>query len=150
MSGNFSIGDAVELVSVEAHWSAEVGDTGKIVGFYDRMFDREAVFLVALDKNPSSRIPYKKSRLALRQDDPLPPVPDSVMYNAGQGCRLEVATLPPNANYEARVRIGVYSNTLVYQGKCTCLEPDEALQLAHDLRRMAMQIKRNQKQEQAQ
>lgn len=84
------------------------------------------------------------------EDDPLPPVPDSVMYNAGQGCRLEVATLPPNANYEARVRIGVFSNTLVYQGKCTCLEPDEALQLAHDLRRMAMQIKRNQKQEQAQ
>lgn len=86
----------------------------------------------------------------LQQDDPLPPVPDSVMYNAGQGCRLEVATLPPNANYEARVRIGVFSNTLVYQGKCTCLEPDEALQLAHDLRRMAMKIKRDQKQEQAQ
>ena len=84
------------------------------------------------------------------QDDPLPPVPDSVMYNAGQGCRLEVATLPPNADYEARVRIGVFSNTFMYQGKCTCLEPDEALQLAHDIRRMAMEIKRNQKQEQAQ
>lgn len=84
------------------------------------------------------------------EDDLLPPVPDSVTYNAGQGCRLEVAMLSPNQNYEARVRIGVFSNKFMYQGKCTCLEPDEALQLAHDLRRMAMQIKRNQKQEQAQ
>lgn len=80
------------------------------------------------------------------EDDPLPPVPGSVMYNAEQASRLEVATLPPNANYyEARIRIGVYSNAYVHQGRCTSLDPDAALQLAHDLRRMAMDIKRKQK-----
>lgn len=149
MSHAFNVGDAIEMVSTGFGWSAEVGDTGKIKAFYS-LVDGEPAYIVELDKLPGSRIAYKERRLALQQDDLLPPVPDSVMYNAGQGCRLEVATLPPNANYEARVRIGVFSNTLVYQGKCTCLEPDEVLQLAHDLRRMAMQIKRNQKQEQAQ
>lgn len=146
MVHNFKVGDAVKLINVKPGWCAEVGDTGKIITLYDRRFDGEPAYIVELDKSPGSRIPYSSRRLELL-DDPLPPVPDSVMYNAGQGCRLEVATLPPNANYEARVRIGVFSNTLVYQGKCTCLEPDEALQLAHDLRRMAMEIKRKQKRE---
>lgn len=146
MVHTFKVGDAVKFVSVRPGWSAKVGDTGKIITKYHRCLYGEPAYLVELDKSPGSRILYKGRRLELL-DDPLPPVPDSVMYNAGQGCRLEVATLPPNANYEARVRIGVYSNTLVYQGKCTCLEPDEALQIAHDLRRMAMEIKRKQKRE---
>lgn len=145
MVHTFKVGDAVKMVSVRPGWSAKVGDTGKIITLYV-LIDGEPAYVVELDKIPGTRVVYKERRLELL-DDPLPPVPDSVMYNAGQGCRLEVATLPPNANYEARVRIGVFSNTLVYQGKCTCLEPDEALQLAHDLRRMAMEIKRKQKRE---
>lgn len=86
--------------------------------------------------------------LVEEQDDPLPPAPKSVLYNArsDQGCNLEVASLKANEYYDARIRIGVWNNVGAKQGKVTCLTPDAALQLAHDLTRMAMEIKRKEKQ----
>ena len=83
----------------------------------------------------------------LQQDDPLPPVPDSVSYIKDNGYRkLEACIDPGRVLLSIRLDVNRLSgNTLGYG-----LSPDEALQLAHDLRRMAMQIKRNQKQEQAQ
>lgn len=82
-------------------------------------------------------------------DDELPPAPESVLYNArsDKGCNLEVASLKANEYYDARIRIGVWNNCGAKQGKVTCLTPDAALQLAHDLRRMAMEIKRKEKQD---
>lgn len=83
----------------------------------------------------------------IEQDDPLPPAPESVLYNvrSDRGCNLEVASLPANEYYDARIRVGVWNNCGAKQGKVTCLTPDAALQLAHDLTRMAMEIKRKEK-----
>lgn len=95
---------------------------------------------------------YRYFRLSDKPaDDPLPPAPESVLYNArsDMGCNLEVAALPANAYYDARIRIGVWNNTGAKQGKVTCLTPDAALQLAHDLRRMAMDIRRKERHVQA-
>lgn len=88
-------------------------------------------------------VPYQEE-----QDDLLPPAPESVLYNirSDQGCNLEAASLKANEYYDARIRIGVWSNRNPKQGKVTCLTPDAALQLAHDLTRMAMEIKRKEKQ----
>lgn len=81
------------------------------------------------------------------EDDPLPPVPDSVLYIKDNGSRkLEACIDPGRVLLSIKLDVNRLSgNTLGYG-----LSPDEALQLAHDIRRMAMQIKRNQKQEQAQ
>lgn len=80
-------------------------------------------------------------------DDELPPAPESVLYNAcsDHGCSLEVSSLKANEYYDARIRIGVRNNCGAKQGKVAYLTPDAALQLAHDLRRMAMEIRRQER-----
>lgn len=85
--------------------------------------------------------------LVEEQDDPLPPAPESALYNAlsDGGCNLEVAMLAANAYYDGRIRISVRNNQGAKQGKVTCLTPDAALQLAHDLNRMANEIKRRER-----
>ena len=74
------------------------------------------------------------------EDDPLPPVPDAIDYREA---RL------PQLYFRAETRCDDLGLTLS-MGGAMVLDADSILQLAHDLRRMAMQIKRNQKQEQAQ
>lgn len=77
-------------------------------------------------------------------DDELPPAPESVQYNAGlqQANTLTAETINCGGLYGgACVCIGVesmYSGVLI----ASVLTPDEALQLCHDLRRMAMDLKR--------
>lgn len=75
------------------------------------------------------------------EDDPLPPAPESVMYiSATRGVerQLRVQALGD--------RLDVHCGTDVRgEGRSVVLDPDAALQLAHDLRRMAMDIKRKQK-----
>ncbi|UKS71307.1 hypothetical protein NER40_00010 [Klebsiella phage vB_KpnP_NER40] len=90
---------------------------------------------------------------AFRQatDDPLPPVPDSVAYlntkrDPGNDQRLVlerdsdtdegllyIGIVPRKGSTRAEREIGIN------------MSPDAALQLAHDLRRMAMSVKREQK-----
>lgn len=135
MLHNFKVGDSVELVSVRPAWSASVGDTGKIITLYDRI-DGEPAYIVELDKIPGSRIAYKEQRLALL-DDPLPPVPDSIEYREA---------ILPCLYFRAELRHDDLGLTLSMGGPMV-LDADSVLQLAHDLRRMAMQIKRNQKQD---
>lgn len=74
------------------------------------------------------------------QDDPLPPVPDSVEYREA---------LLPQLYFRAALRCDNLGITLSMADPMV-LDADSVLQLAHDLHRMAMQIKRNQKQGQAQ
>ncbi|UVX31756.1 hypothetical protein A1g_00012 [Klebsiella phage VLCpiA1g] len=83
------------------------------------------------------------------EDEELPPVPASVAYmnskrDQGNDQRLVLAkyngeglmyigVIPRKGSTRAKVEIGIN------------IDPDSALQLAHDLRRMAMDIKRKEK-----
>lgn len=81
-------------------------------------------------------------------DDPLPPAPESVLYREEDS--------PVGTDAELLVKGSKYGGLLLElhahrnsDGKSAWagmrLDPDAALQLAHDLRRMAMDIKRKQK-----
>ncbi|QGF19665.1 hypothetical protein MA2_06 [Pectobacterium phage MA2] len=86
-------------------------------------------------------------------DDPLPPAPTSALYfnsetSKGNDQRLKVHTsadgcvdivVIPRTNSAASKAVSVY------RGIGVGLHPDDALQLAHDIRRMAMDIKRKEK-----
>lgn len=83
----------------------------------------------------------------IEQDDPLPPAPESVRYNDEYYHRstykqtwLDVKQDPSQIYIET----GQYGE---YKGVGIVLSPDAALQLAHDLTRMAMEIKRKEKQQ---
>lgn len=74
-------------------------------------------------------------------EEELPPVPDSVSYLKENGRRKLVARINGDS-------VNVLLS-LSYRGIIDAvgynMEPDAALQLAHDLRRMAMEIKRKEK-----
>lgn len=82
------------------------------------------------------------------EDDPLPPAPESVLYREEDS--------PVGTDAGLLIKGSKYGGLLLElrahrksDGKSAWagmrLDPDSALQLAHDLRRMAMQIKRKQK-----
>lgn len=141
---NFKAGDEAILVSVEPHWKVQVGT--KVRVHKPTVGGAGPGYYVELSTQPGSTRYYAEHRLG-PVDDPLPPAPESVLYNArsDQWCSLEVSSLKANEYYDARIRIGVRNNCGEH-GKVTCLTPDAALQLAHDLRRMAMEIRRKEKQ----
>ena len=94
---------------------------------------------------------FSANAFKLAADDPLPPVPDSVTYmnykrDPGNDQRLVldkdngdgeglmyIGVIPKKGSTRAKVEIGIN------------IDPDSALQLAHDIRRMAMSVKREQK-----
>lgn len=94
---------------------------------------------------------FSANAFKLAADDPLPPVPNSVTYmnykrDPGNDQRLVldkdngdgeglmyIGVIPKKGSTRAKVEIGIN------------IDPDSALQLAHDLRRMAMSVKREQK-----
>ena len=97
--------------------------------------------------------PWLASYYELYQEpeDGLPPVPDKVAYmnskrdpgndqrlvlekdnGEGEGL-MYIGVVPKKGSTRAKVEIGIN------------IDPDSALQLAHDLRRMAMSVKREQK-----
>ncbi len=94
---------------------------------------------------------FSANAFKLAADDPLPPVPDKVAYmnskrDPGNDQRLVlekdngdgeglmyIGVIPKKGSTRAKVEIGIN------------IDPDSALQLAHDLRRMAMSVKREQK-----
>lgn len=97
--------------------------------------------------------PWYSSNFELYQEpgDELPPVPDTAAYmnskrDPGNDQRLVldkdngdgeglmyIGVIPRKGSTRAKVEIGIN------------IDPDSALQLAHDLRRMAMEIKRKEK-----
>lgn len=92
----------------------------------------------------------------IEEDDELPPVPDSVMYfnsvrdeGNDQHLVVEMTSKSDRWNPEADAHIGlmVVPRTDRTQKRAlgVNLTPDAALQLAHDIRRMAMEIKRKDK-----
>lgn len=90
-------------------------------------------------------------------DDELPPVPYSVMYfnsvrdeDNDQRLVVEITSESDKWSDEANAHIGVLviprtGSTRASKGIGINISPDAALQLAHDLRRMAMSIKRKEK-----
>lgn len=94
---------------------------------------------------------FTANAFKLATDDPLPPVPDSVAYlntkrdrgndqrlvlekdsGLGEGL-MYIGVIPRKGSTRAQEEIGIN------------IDPDSALQLAHDIRRMAMSVKREQK-----
>ena len=86
-------------------------------------------------------------------EDELPPVPDSVMYynSTTSADNLQHMLVQPHWELEGHLSIAIVKSgkkfdTLAYGDALALnLEPDAALQLAHDIRRMAMEIKRKEK-----
>lgn len=87
------------------------------------------------DELPWAAINFK---LYQEPDDELPPAPTSVSYLKDDGRRKLVAKI---TGCSVTLLLNLHKvSTLAYS-----LDPDAALQLAHDLRRMAMEIKRKEK-----
>ena len=85
-------------------------------------------------------VPWYAANFELYQepDDELPPAPTSVSYLKDDGRRKLVAKI--TGGYVTLLLNLRKVSTLAYS-----LDPDAALQLAHDLRRMAMELKRKEK-----
>lgn len=86
-------------------------------------------------------------------DDELPPVPTSVLYynSTTDADNFQHMLVQPHWELEGHLSIAIVKSgkkfdPLAYGDILSLnLEPDAALQLAHDLRRMAMDIKRKEK-----
>lgn len=102
----------------------------------------------------SDRHPWYVNNFELYQepeDEELPPIPASVTYmnskrgpgndqrlilekdNGGREGLMYIGVIPKKGSTRAKVEIGIN------------IDPDSALQLAHDIRRMAMSVKRGRK-----
>lgn len=94
---------------------------------------------------------FTANTFKLATDDPLPPVPSSVSYlntkrDRGNDQRLVLER--DSETDEGLLYIGIVprkGSTRAEQEIGINMSPDAALQLAHDLRRMAMDIKRKEK-----
>lgn len=136
---NFKIGDTVERVEAGAG-GLRAGERGIVTG--------SSFGYVLIAGKGSWKHALWTLRLVDEQDDPLPPAPESVRYNEGAvGFTFEVKSLGGNNPFPHRIRLGVLCGDCDITHKYVCVDPDTALQLAHDLRRMAMEIKRKEKQD---
>ena len=83
-------------------------------------------------------------------DDPLPPAPESVMYfnSIRDEGNDQCITVRPDKDphYVGTLCISVHPRGDYAGYQSVALNPDAALQLAHDLNRMANEIKRKEKQ----
>lgn len=92
---------------------------------------------------PGFTFSSERFELAEEQDDPLPPAPESALYVNKWRWGVGVRSLGDE------VQIGTGNpNSCNHGWTYATLDPDAALQLAHDLTRMAMEIKRKEKQQQ--
>lgn len=134
---NFKVGDVVERVDVQGYCGLPPGKQGVVYqvsgpvvyiqGYGDWQHLKETLRLV-------------------ERDDPLPPAPESVRYNEGAvGFPFEVKSLLGNDLFPHRIRLGVLCGDRGITHKYVCMDPDTALQLAHDLTRMAMDIRRKER-----
>ena len=141
--GKFKVGDVVQR---KAHRS----DITKYLGLGNNgVYTVTAVSstgywiqLNGWDDGGKDLFPWYSYNFVLAESDELPPAPESVSYLKDEGQHKLTASMYPQS-----VSIKIH---LEYPGTVKCLsyamEPDAALQLAHDLRRMAMEIKRKEKQ----
>lgn len=88
----------------------------------------------------SERFDLYKAASQVEQDDPLPPAPESVRYYTVPS-KTQYLDILTNEFGEVEIR-----SILPDFASYNYLTPDAALQLAHDLNRMANEIKRKEKQ----
>lgn len=77
--------------------------------------------------------------IATMQDDPLPPAPESVLYVNAYKWGIKVNNLGDE------LQVGVGDPNTGHGWTYASLDADTALQLCHDLRRMAMEIRRKER-----
>lgn len=130
----FNVGDIVKRVKHGAPQGLPLGAVGIISGIL-------GCDIVTVS-GYSNRLHLVDTLELVGVDDPLPPAPESVLYIGG-AFPLDVAVLAANKYHSERIRIGVITP---HGPRWAVLEPDDALQLAHDLNRMANEIKRKEKQ----
>lgn len=140
---NFKAGDEAILVSVEPHWKVQVGTKVRI--HKPTVGGAGPGYYVELSTQPGSTRYYAEHRLG-PVDDPLPPAPESVRYNDEYPDRTvyEQTWLDvKRKTHRIYLESGQYGTS---HGVGMEISPEAALQLAHDLNRMAMEIKRKEKQ----
>lgn len=132
----FKAGDKAVLMSVEPGWRVAVG--AEVTIKRSTTGSAGPGYYVELCDEPGSCIYYGERRLG-PVDDPLPPAPESVRYY----------TSPRKMNY-LDIHIDTYGELCIaatsdWDTFYNYLDPDAALQLAHDLNRMANEIKRRER-----
>ena len=139
---NFKVGDVVERVNYNLDYSGlPSGKQGVVSGVYG-----EAIKISGY----GDWLHVAKSLRLVVKDDPLPPAPKSVMYFNSirdKGNDQCITVRPDNDPiYAGTLCVSVHPRGDYDNYQSVVLDPDAALQLAHDLRRMAMEIKRKEKQ----
>lgn len=85
----------------------------------------------------------------IEQDDPLPPAPESAMYfNSGRdegNDQCLTVDFDDNPMYAGTLCVSVHPRGDYENYYSVSFDPDAALQLAHDLNRMANEIKRRER-----
>ena len=125
--GQLTLGKEYTILSiVYDHWHRVRTNDGKVDGFPANTFKLAAdaplpPVLVMVAYMNSKRDRGNDQRLVLEKDN-----------GEGEGL-MYIGVVPKKGSTRAKVEIGIN------------IDPDSALQLAHDLRRMAMDIKRKEK-----
>lgn len=146
---NFKVGDKVVAVR-EFPWQLTRGKEYTILSISHDHWHRVRTDNGLVDG-------FSANAFKLEADDPLPPVPESVVYfnsvrDKGNDQRLELSINCAAADFytEAAGNLGLAiiprtGSSRAAKSIGVNLSPDAALQLAHDLRRMAMHNKRKEK-----
>lgn len=96
----------------------------------------------------SDKYPWSADNFDLYQEpeDELPPAPTSVLYIGAQVQHRQLKVHPYNRHSSGEWYLDLHiGGGVIGDGKSCLLSADDVLQLAHDLRRMAMELKRKEK-----
>ncbi len=149
----FKVGDAVERVrGVEAYSACQ----GSTVGTVTAVGPQGWLQIDGWMDTSNNRYPWHSENFihtTKTVDDSLPPAPTSALYFNSETSKGNDQRLKVSSGFDGCVDIMVIPRTnspasrsvSVYRGIGIGLHPDDALQLAHDIRRMAMEIKRKEK-----
>lgn len=125
---NFKVGDTVKRVS---GWGLSGGLPAGEVGVVSKSHDNGPVEI----EGYGGRLHNPASLELVTQDDELPPAPESGLYFNHDGTRSASLKLE-----EETIALGTNASILKVR-----LTPETALDLAYDLRRMAMEIRRKER-----
>lgn len=124
----------------------EVDKDGAEVQFYDEVW-------ITKDDDGDAIVTRLSVGFALieEQDDPLPPAPESVVYfnsvRDDDNDQCLTVDFDDDPMYAGTLCVSVHPRGDYENCYSVSFDPDAALQLAHDLNRMAMEIKRKEKQQ---
>lgn len=149
----FKVGDVVERVlGVETYLVYQGSATGTVTA----VSPQGGLQIDGWMDTANNRYPWHSENFvhaAKPADDPLPPAPTSTLYFNSEATKGNDQRLRVSVGFDDCVDIMVIPRTnspallavSVRYGLGVGLNPDGALQLAHDIRRMAMALKRKEK-----